>query len=161
MKHHLLGRICLVLTAICCWQNIRAADMCCVSIAVEMSSSPLVAGQPTLRVSLKNTGNQPLTMYRSALPWGNRYSIAMLAAPPNAQPLELVFPIDDPSVDEVEVKPGESLTGTIRLSMFFRAVGTALEKASVTVLWSYQLRTVDDKLSQRIAGQVVLPQQRK
>ena len=160
MKHYLF-RTGLMLTAIFCWQNIRAVDTCCVPIAVEISNGALIAGQPTLQASLKNTGNQSLTINRSTLPWGNRYSITILAAPPNAQPLALVFPFDDPDVDKIEVKPGESLTGTIRLNMFFRDVGTAVQKTSLTVLWSYQLRTMDDKLSQRIAGQVVVPQQRK
>lgn len=161
MKHTLSFRVALVLIAICCWENLRAADTCCVPIAVDISNGGLVAGQPTLRVSLKNTGNQPLTIDRSALPWGNRYSITILAAPANAQPLGLVFPIDDPGFDEVTVKPGESLTGTIRLTLFFRDVGMAVEKASLTVLWSYQLRTVDGKLSQRIAGHVTVPQRGK
>jgi hypothetical protein len=75
-----------------------------------------------LRVILVNRTSRFLTMYRSALPWGNRYSMILLAIPSKvlSAPLEQGFPIDDPSFGTIKIVPGEKLYGDINLRGFFK-----------------------------------------
>jgi len=132
----------------------HASNGCCIPLTVELSVGTPIDGQPTLRAKLRNTSGKTITVDGSLLPWGNRYSITLLAAPERAQPLPLVFPIDDPMQENVTIKPGESLEGTIRLGSFFRGIADAVKKSPVLVLWSYRLKTVDGQQSERITGAV-------
>jgi hypothetical protein len=133
-----------------------ASNACCIPVSVELSVGAPIDGQPTLRAKLRNTSGQAITVDGSRLPWGNRYSITLLAVPERSQPLLLLFPIDDPMKEDVTIKPGESLEGTIRLGSFFRGIADAVKKSPVLVLWSYQLKTVDGEQSERITGAVQL-----
>jgi hypothetical protein len=131
-----------------------ASNGCCIALSVDLSVGAPIDGQPTLRAKLRNTSSQTITVDGSLLPWGNRYSITLLAAPERSQPLPLVFPIDDPMQEDVTIKPGEALEGIIRLGSFFRGIADAVKKSPVLVLWSYRLKTVDGQQSERITGAV-------
>jgi hypothetical protein len=134
-----------------------AADRCCVPITVDITGGSELMGQPTLKVVVRNTGRNTLLIDKPALPWGNRYSITLLAAGANSQPVPLVFPIDDPIGEEISLKPAESAEGIIRLDSFFKDIRAAMKRTPLIVLWSYRLKTKGGEESEIITGQVVLP----
>lgn len=130
-------------------------------IAVELSAGNFTDGQPTLKVRLTNQGHEKITIEKSALPWGNRYSITLLAIPQSShyeQPLSLVFPIDDLLPEDIDIKPGETLNGSIRLDLVFKDIGAVLQQKPLLILWRYRLRTVDGKQLEPLTGSVSLPQ---
>jgi hypothetical protein len=73
-----------------------------------------------------------VTVPRSRLPWGNRYSVILVAATPDGQSLQQFFPIDDPTFDEVLVAPGLVLDGEIHLTDFFQDIDTTVKKVGCT-----------------------------
>jgi hypothetical protein len=128
-----------------------------VQVSVDLTAGEPIDGQPTLKATLTNTGDKPFSVYEYLLPWGNRYSITLLAVPQHAQPIPLSFSIDDPLQAEVAVKPGETIEGNIRLDLFCGDIALTLRRVPLLVLWSYQLKTRDGKESPRLAGSLQLP----
>lgn len=126
-------------------------------ISVEFAGAIGSANQPILKAQLTNRGHEKISVETASLPWGNRYSITLLAVGENAryeQPLPLVFPIDDPLPGEVDIKPGETIVGTIRLDYVFKEIQSRLQRGPVLVLWSYRLETVDGRRSPRLGGYI-------
>lgn len=111
-----------------------------------------------LRVTLTSGTACEVTLYRSELPWGNRYSMVFAAAKPNSEALELVFPVDDPGPTQISVKPGETLTGEIDLHDVIRDLN-ALKKSDVLLFWAYKTPAVLH-LPRWAGGLVVIPQQK-
>ncbi|MGH3426411.1 MAG: hypothetical protein ACRDQZ_02360 [Mycobacteriales bacterium] len=136
----------------------RSADL---KVAVQLAAGDLASARPTLRVKLTNLGQEAINVEKARLPWGNRYSITLLAVGEHAkyeQPIPLVFPIDDLLPGDVEIKPGEALEGSIRLDYVFKDIPNTLRKEPLLLLWSYRLEATDGKQSERLTGSVTLPQ---
>jgi hypothetical protein len=135
----------------------KPADL---QIAVELTVGDLSGNWPTLKATLANHGREAITVEKARLPWGNRYSITLLAVEEHAaseQPVQLVFPIDDPLPGDIEIKPGEVLEGTIRLDYVFKDIVEKLRQKSLLVLWSYRLEGTDGRQSERLTGSITLP----
>lgn len=90
-----------------------------------------------LRVTLMSDAATTVTLYRSDLPWGNRYSMVFAAVRPNGEPVDLIFPIDDPGPTEISVKPGEVLTGDIDLQDVIRDPSVT-KKSDILLFWAYK-----------------------
>ena len=111
-----------------------------------------------LRVVLRSGAATTATFYRSDLPWGNRNSIVFVAVRPNGEPVELIFPIDDPGPTKVSVKPHETLNGDIDLRYVIRDL-KAIKKSDVLLFWAY--KSPDELHIPRWSGGLILiPQQR-
>lgn len=91
-----------------------------------------------LRVTLRSFARDRITFYKHLLPWGNRYSMILVAVTSSGRSIDRVFPEDEPSSKEVSLGPGESLTGDVDLHDVFRGMDTALKKGDVHLFWAYQ-----------------------
>lgn len=130
---------------------------CCVDIAVTITPREL-AGGTVLNVRLTNNTSDQLEMNGSLLPWGNRYSLILVAVrerKPNEQ-LKQKFFIDDVGPENVLIQPKQSLEGQIDVREFFQDVEAELAKGSVILMWSYHLVTTNKQESSRLAGWVRL-----
>ena len=111
-----------------------------------------------LRVTLTSAAANEVKLYRSELPWGNRYSMVFTAAKPNSEALELVWPIDDPGPSRITVKAGDTLTGEIDLHRVIRDLN-ALKKSDILLFWGYKTPAVLH-LPRWTGGLVIIPQQK-
>jgi len=110
-----------------------------------------------LRVTLRSGAATTATFYQADLPWGNRYSVVFAAVRPNGEPVDLVFPIDDPGPTRVSVKPREVLTGDIDLRYVIRT--NAMKKSDVLLSWAY--KSPDElHIPHWSGGLVLIPQQK-
>jgi hypothetical protein len=111
-----------------------------------------------LRVTLTSAAANEVKLYRSELPWGNRYSMVFTAAKPNSEALELEWPIDDPGPSRITVKAGDTLTGEIDLHRVIRDLN-ALKKSDVLLFWGYKTPAALH-LPRWTGGLVIIPQQK-
>jgi hypothetical protein len=111
-----------------------------------------------LRVTLTSGSATPVKVNGFDLPWGYRYSMVFAAARPNGPAVELMLPVSDPGLNEISVKPGETLTGDIDLQ---RVIGdmNALKKSDVLLFWAYK-SPVSLHIPRWSGGLVVIPQQK-
>ena len=111
-----------------------------------------------LRVVLRSGASTTATFYRSDLPWGNRQSMVFAAVRPNGEPVELIFPTDDPAPAKVTVKPHETLSGDIDLQYVIRDLN-AIKRSEVLLFWAY--KSPDELHIPRWSGGLVLIPQQK
>lgn len=112
-----------------------------------------------LDVKLKNTGRAPLVVYRGSLPWASRHSLLLIAVRANVthDALEERLVIDDPGPEQLEIKPGETLTGEILLDERFPDLPSAVRKNDVIIFWSYQLKPLNTAPLERMGGWLLIP----
>jgi hypothetical protein len=80
------------------------------------------------------------------------------AARPNGEPIELLFPIDDPAVGMVSVGPLETLTGDIDLRQVIRDLN-AMKKSDILLFWAY--KSPDElRIPRWSSGLVFIPRQK-
>jgi hypothetical protein len=79
-------------------------------------------------------------------------------ARPNGEPIDLIFPVDDPGPAKVSIKPRETLVGDIDLRYVIRDLNV-LKKSDVLLFWAYK---APDALHipHWTGGLVVIPQQK-
>jgi len=96
-------------------------------------------GLHILKMTLRNNGNNTLIMDKSALPWGNAYSMIVIGYIRSLIPimLEQCFPIDDHHSDKIIFPPHSSLKGDIYLENRFQDFSTKLQQNVILVFWSY------------------------
>jgi hypothetical protein len=111
-----------------------------------------------LQVSLTSGAANDIKLNPFELPWGNRYSMVLVATKPNAEALELAYPIDDPRNTQITVKAGETLTGEIDLRDVIRDM-KAVKKSDVLLFWAYKAPAAL-RLPHWVGGLVVIPQQK-
>lgn len=111
-----------------------------------------------LRVTLTSGAANEVKLYRSELPWGNRYSMVFAAARSNSEVLELVYPVDDPGPAQITMKPGDTLTGEIDLRYVIKDL-TALKRSDAVLFWAYRSPAALH-LPQWTGGFVIIPQQK-
>ncbi len=82
--------------------------------------------------------DQPCTMYSAELPWGNFYSVQLrIRDASGAVCSSHIVPIDDPSAHVISLKPGEPVSGRVRLTPHCPAVAALVSSGRVTVDWKY------------------------
>ncbi len=103
----------------------------------------LDADSPVLRMRLRNVSDQAIKLYRFHLPWGNSTSLIVAAITTSGEPLEVVYPIDDPpppGTDEpLVIAPGQKMSGDYRIAYKIPSLFRALNKSDVLVIWAYAL----------------------
>ncbi len=110
-----------------------------------------------LRVTLTSGAANDIKVSPFQLPWGNRYSMVFAAAKPNAEALELIYPVDDPLNKQITVKAGQTLTGEIDLRDVIDV--SAVKKSDVLLFWAYKAPAALH-LPLWVGGLVVIPQQK-
>ena len=113
----------------------------------------------SLRVDLRSAAETPVTLYKSRLPWGSRYSIILVAVTSSGQELDKALPIDDPSPEKVTLDPKRSMTGEIDLQRFFKGFAEAVKKSDVHVFWAYEAPE-ELRIGRWSGGWVLIPRRR-
>jgi hypothetical protein len=111
-----------------------------------------------LRVTLTSGSATTATIYNAELPWGIRESMIFSALRPNGEPIDLIFPIDDPGPDKVSIKPRGTLAGEIDLRNVIRDVNV-LKRSDVLLFWAYKPPDALH-LPHWAGGLVVIPKQK-
>jgi len=124
-----------------------------IAVSVTITTS---TPDPKLLVQLTNRSAAPLTVYKSALPWGNRYSMIIVGVKLTGlnEILSSSPIIDDPGPERVVIRPGETISGEVSLVHRFANLRDVAEKTDILLLWSYQLQTTDKQKSERLGGWV-------
>jgi hypothetical protein len=136
-----------------------ACAMASDDIALAVSSARLGGGDVALNVQLRYSGATPIAVYHSDLPWGIRDSLLLVAVCLDARKslLPQVTYIDDPSPGQVQMRPGEALSGNVSLGRRFPALPECLKRSSALVFWSYELTPVGSRepLSRQTGGLLI------
>lgn len=143
----------LVLT----WPQIGLADsMPNLSIEVKVEYK-----KGELKFSLKNMAEKELRCHAFDLPWSHWHSLTLILVDDlgNVIPAPTFF--DCPVLGTVALKQNESLKGEVQLKDRFPTIERVLLKRGVDVFWSYRLRSIDGRRSQRLGGWLHIPQARK
>jgi hypothetical protein len=111
-----------------------------------------------LRVTLTSGAATTVTIYHAELPWGIRHSMIFSALRPNGEPIDLIFPTDDPGGNEVSIKPRETLVGEIDLRHVIQDLNV-LKKSDVLLFWAYKSPDALH-LPHWAGGLVVIPKQK-
>jgi hypothetical protein len=111
-----------------------------------------------LRVTLRSGAATTATVYRADLPWGYRYSMVLVVARPNGDPIDLELPVSDPGPTKVSVRPGEVLTGDVDLRYVVRDLNL-LKKSDLLLFRAY--KSPDElHIPHWSGGLVLIPQQK-
>ena len=113
-----------------------------------------IGEQARLKVSVTNQSKNDLTLYKSELPWGNRYSMIVVAVSlgGNNEVVSIVGLIDDPGPGTTVIHSGETISGEIDLARRFPQQWPGVSDKPLLVFWSYQLATSDERKSLRLGG---------
>lgn len=116
-----------------------------------------------LLVELVSDAPESVRLYESKLPWGNHYSMLLVAVgAESGLTLERYWPIDDPGDKEVVLRRGEALSGEVDLTTRFVGFKEALEKEDIVLFWSFRLKHRQATRFERVGGWLLLarPQER-
>jgi hypothetical protein len=144
---------------------------CLVSVVVhasakdEKTSSPLVeltvdCKNRQLYFRLTNKSPKEIKCTDIKLPWRHLTSMTLLVVESEtAVPLEDSWEgkIDDPFLKPIILRPKAALTGRIDLQDRFRDIARVLARSGVDIFWSYEMKDVDGRRSNRIGGWLYLP----
>ena len=111
-----------------------------------------------LRVTLTSGSASTVTIYHAELPWGIRGSMIFAPVRPNGEPIDLIFPTDDPGPNTVSIRPRETVVGDIDLRYVIRDL-TALKKSDVLLFWAYKPPAALH-MPRWTGGLVAIPQQK-
>lgn len=127
-----------------------------------------LAGQPgsslTLRITVNSHDSRPLETVPSALPWGTRYSMLLVAMRVDSTGEVIESPLSsaDPLEEEpITLKPRQSIAGEIDLWSRFPAVHEALKVQDVILFWSYCFSAKGLGFSKRTGGWVLIPSSKR
>lgn len=116
-------------------------------------------GDVALKINLTYFGKQQLKIYKSDLPWGIKSRMILEALCLNGQktPIPSVEYIDDPSPELVDISPGQTLEGLVKLAPRFPALAGCLTQKDALIFWSYQFAPLSNEPSERLSGGIVIP----
>jgi hypothetical protein len=113
-----------------------------------------------LRICLSATSSR-VRVSRSALPWGNRYSLVLVAIPlasKSQAPMGQTLDIDDPVFGQfVDIEVGKPTCGEIDLATRFPALEKENKSQDIGLFWLYSFSTEKGRV-ERYGGFVPLPQ---
>jgi len=146
-----------------------------VTLAPQVSPEPTAQGPPlrvsahyikerhVLRMTATNDTPAPISINEVWLPWGHLYTtalVALFAADPigPGQVLDRVLMESDPFGSRIDIRPGESRTGDLRLDQQFPKLKIVLARTDVILFWSYVPRYPSiSPDGPRTGGWLVLP----
>jgi hypothetical protein len=111
-----------------------------------------VAGGTSAECVLTLDGRDSVEVFTSDLPWASDDSTTWVAVQPGRTPLEQTLPVEDPGSDTTVIKPGAVLRGRVDLARQFESLQAKSSTGEVVVFWTYRLRTVDGRTSNRVGG---------
>ena len=116
-------------------------------------------GKLVLAFRIENLSGKPILLSEPNLPWGNRYSVVILAADrKNGEPLKRSYPIDDNFLSSpVRLLPGEPLDGQVNLMWHIEGLSEKLQTQDVILFWYYNVWGGQDKSLGEYGGWVVVP----
>jgi len=126
-------------------------------LKVDVALQQPKANQYVLHVTLKNSGATTLSTLRHRLPWGNTYSLLVVAATEGGKLPNESFLIDDPTFVEIQIKPGEILEGDVPLNLRFRDLPDEVTKHDVIIFWSYRMQLQNGNYLERFGGWLLIP----
>jgi hypothetical protein len=133
-----------------------------VAVVVQVQKDSSGSDRNDLGIMLENRGHVPITTKRSRLPWGEEGRLRFYAVDGGR-----VWPENVPDRkgtsahrrdEEVTLRPGEKLSGTLSLSNGFRDVLARLRKVDVVLFWMFQLETTRKGTAETLGGWLVIPQ---
>jgi hypothetical protein len=83
----------------------------------------------------------------------------LIAVTPDERFIQRVFPIDDPSPEQVTLGPNEAQSGEVNLQTRFKGLEAALGKSDVHLFWAYEAPK-ELNISRWSGGWVLIPQQK-
>jgi hypothetical protein len=125
------------------------------SIEARLTSTP---NGPGLKFTVKNVSNHTVTIEEPRLPWGQRYSVMIVAAErKSGSPLKEVPLIDDAFLSpKVSIKPGQSLSGSIELVYYVADIDKKLRSTDLVLFWYYDARGNNETLGE-YGGWILIP----
>jgi hypothetical protein len=95
-----------------------------------------VPGREAVLFTITNTSRTPVEIDESALPWGNRYSVLLVALLKKAQePVRAGYPVDDVFIAKpMKIEPGRQLRGTVLLTNHFGELAASRRKDDLETL---------------------------
>ena len=111
-----------------------------------------------LRVKLTSGAATTVTLYRSHLPWGYRYSMIFAAVKPNGDSVDLLLPVADPVNAKVSLQAGATLTGDIDLQYVIQDLNV-LKKSDILLFWAYKSPN-ELHIPHWSGGLIVIPQRK-
>jgi hypothetical protein len=159
------SRVLLACLCLFCWASIA----CLASTPTTLTPLDVTAhfeqhgGKPALAFRLENRSQKSLSLREPDLPWGNRYSVIVLAVDrKTGDPLKGVSPIDDSFVyPVVEIAPGKALVGYVDLPEHIDGLTRTLATRDVILFWYYQARGKDNDSLGEYGGWLTLKRHTK
>lgn len=112
-----------------------------------------------LHVTLMSRSESRVTVYRSSLPWGNRYSMILVAVLPSGKSLKKELIVDDPTLEQIALDPNKSISGDINLQNVFRDLNASVTMSDVQLFWAYQAPE-ELGIPRWSGGWILIPQQK-
>jgi len=113
-------------------------------------------GKPVLAFRLTNNSTNSFAVSPFQLPWGNPYSIALVAVATDGERLPNMYPIADPPVQKkIIIAPSQSLEGDYELRVI--DFSPAPKDKDIVVLWSYAFPRDFRSPEPPCTGVVVIP----
>jgi hypothetical protein len=91
-----------------------------------------------LHVTVSSQASSVVMIGKWQLPWGNANSMILVAVTDNKGYVDRNLLIDDPTTEQVSMKPNESMSGDVSLQEAFAGLDSALKKSDVHLFWAYQ-----------------------
>jgi hypothetical protein len=119
-------------------------------------------GAWVLQFELRYTGEAPIVVDERSLPWKSSRDLILEAFQLNPAKTRLSPPemaMRDLPRAPVTLNPGDTLLGSVNLSVRLPELATALRESDVIVFWSNQIRSTENPAPPRLNGGVVIPRQ--
>lgn len=125
---------------------------------LDVQSNWSQADGASINFVLTNNSQSSFASYGSNLPWGTRDKLLLIVLPlaENASPLKPPIFIDDPRVDPIAIKPGETLKGHILVNQRYPDLKRYIQKQSVAVCYKYRFENIEPGSKQIAEGCLLL-----
>jgi hypothetical protein len=129
---------------------------CSFDVNVELINQ--ASGKYEIIVKLKNVSNNALKIYKYDLPWLSRNNMLLVAVMVNS-PVEIIkaySEIADPSIEEIAIMKGETISGRIALNNKFPSIENVLKHNDVIIFWSYAMSLTHGLSKERYGGYLLI-----
>lgn len=130
------------------------------SMATKVSLAGL-PNEPKLLINLKNEGLRAIAFNKWQLPWVDSHSLLVAAVREDGVSLKKALMFDDGDREIVSLGPGESLEGTVPISIYFPELHRDLKQTNVILFWTYQMVLKDGSKLERSGGWFSIPRSPK
>ena len=116
-------------------------------------------GAWSMKFELQNTGDRPLVLSESSLPWKGPRDLLLVTTLLNSAHTRLAefdMPHQASPPTFLTLNPGDTLEGSVNLSARFPGLTAAVQESDVVVFWSHQIRSMENQSLPRLNGGVVI-----